>query len=122
MLTMTLDPPASGVCLTHLDAQAALRNRPQERHRAGIIGRLSLLFGQLGQVAAPTARTLPGAPGGDPPGGRAHVGWPDQNYFARRFKAHYGLSATTYRKRFATGAAHPRGTGAEDDAGGTIMS
>jgi AraC family transcriptional regulator, L-rhamnose operon transcriptional activator RhaR len=37
--------------------------------------------------------------------GRA-VGWPDQTGFARRFKAHYGLSATTYRKRFATGAAH----------------
>jgi AraC family transcriptional regulator, L-rhamnose operon transcriptional activator RhaR len=37
--------------------------------------------------------------------GRA-VGWQDQNYFARRFKAHYGLSATTYRKRFATRAAH----------------
>jgi AraC-like DNA-binding protein len=32
------------------------------------------------------------------------VGWPDQNYFTRRFKAHHGLSATTYRKRFATGA------------------
>ena len=40
--------------------------------------------------------------------GRA-VGWSDQNYFARRFKAHYGLSATTYRTRFATRAAHLHG-------------
>jgi AraC family L-rhamnose operon transcriptional activator RhaR len=37
--------------------------------------------------------------------GRA-VGWPDQSNFARRFRAHYGLSATTYRKRFATQAGH----------------
>jgi AraC family transcriptional regulator, L-rhamnose operon transcriptional activator RhaR len=32
------------------------------------------------------------------------VGWPDQNYFARRFKAHFGLTATTYRRRFADSA------------------
>jgi AraC family L-rhamnose operon transcriptional activator RhaR len=29
------------------------------------------------------------------------VGWPDQNYLARRFKAHFGLSGTSYRARFA---------------------
>jgi AraC family L-rhamnose operon transcriptional activator RhaR len=29
------------------------------------------------------------------------VGWPDQNYLARRFKAHFGLTATEYRRRFA---------------------
>lgn len=28
------------------------------------------------------------------------VGWPDQNYFARRFKVHFGLSASVYRARF----------------------
>ena len=29
------------------------------------------------------------------------VGWGDANYFARRFKAHFGLSATKYRDKFA---------------------
>jgi AraC family L-rhamnose operon transcriptional activator RhaR len=34
------------------------------------------------------------------------VGWPDQNYFARRFKAHYGLPASTYRARFSPTVVH----------------
>ena len=174
MLTAALDPAAFGECLDHLDALAALRNRPRHRHRGDVIGRLSLLFSQLGQAVARTGQALDEAgavhpavgqamllleadfarswtlaeladeahltPGhmvrvfkaatGLPPMaylaqvraeqaavlllhsaepitgiGRA-VGWPDQNYFARRFKAHYGLSATTYRKRFATGETH----------------
>ena len=29
------------------------------------------------------------------------VGWGDPNYFARRFKAHFGVSATKYREKFA---------------------
>jgi AraC family L-rhamnose operon transcriptional activator RhaR len=42
------------------------------------------------------------------------VGWDDQNYFARRFKAHFGLSPTAYRHRFSATTVAPRegsGTG-----------
>ena len=177
VLTIRLEPAAVGECLVHLDALAALRHRPLALHRPDIVGRLSLLFGQLVQAVAQAGGVPPGEPGtvhpavmqamrlleadltrdwtlkilaaelhlapgylvrlfnaatGLPPMaylaqlraehaavlllhsdepvtsiGRA-VGWPDQSGFARRFKAHYGLSATTYRKRFATGAAHLR--------------
>jgi AraC-like DNA-binding protein len=164
--------------MAHLDALAALWHCPRSEYRGDILGRLSLLLGQLGRAAvgpgeavgatgatggprhpavSQAMRLLEGsiarqwtlgelaeelhlAPGylvrlfkaatGLPPMaylaqvraehaavlllhsdepitciGRA-VGWPDQNYFARRFKAHYGLSATTYRQRFATEAIH----------------
>ncbi|HZR51116.1 MAG TPA: AraC family transcriptional regulator [Streptosporangiaceae bacterium] len=183
VLMTSLSPDVFDECLTHLDALAALRHEPVERHRGDIVGRLALLFSQLGQAVdgelvdearpagsagtaglAGSARPAIGhamrlleadlarqwtlsdlagelhlTPGhlvrlfkaatGLPPMaylaqlraehaavlllhsdepvtsiGRA-VGWADQNYFARRFKAHYGLSATTYRKRFAVHAA-----------------
>jgi AraC family L-rhamnose operon transcriptional activator RhaR len=174
VLTASLDPAVFSECLAHLGALAALRSRPPHRHRGDVIGRLSLLFSQLGQAVARPDQDLEAAGAVHPAVGRAMrlleadlarhwtlpalaaemhltpghlvrlfnaatglppmaylaqvraehaallllhsdepvtgigkaVGWPDQNHFARRFKAHYGLSATTYRKRFATPAAH----------------
>jgi AraC family L-rhamnose operon transcriptional activator RhaR len=37
------------------------------------------------------------------------VGWGDPNYFARRFKAHFGLSATKYRDKFEQAMRMPVG-------------
>jgi AraC family L-rhamnose operon transcriptional activator RhaR len=190
VLTISLPASVLGECLVHLDALAALRHHPPALHRPDIVGRLALLFGQLGQAVAQVRGTLPGqtavthpavvrairlletdlargwtltsladelhlVPGylvrlfndatGLPPMaylaqlraehaallllhsdepvtsiGRA-VGWPDQSGFARRFKAHYGLSATAYRKRFATGAPG-RSQGAQDSHGATLIA
>ncbi|HEY3872076.1 MAG TPA: helix-turn-helix domain-containing protein [Actinocrinis sp.] len=175
VLTVSLPPTAFSECVTHLDALAALRHQPVALHHADVVGRLSLLFGQLGLAVARTDGSLRAEPGtahpavlkamrlmeanlarhwtladlaaeshlvpgylvrlfnaatGLPPmaylaqiraeqaavlllhsdepvsGIGQAVGWPDQSNFARRFKAHYGLSATAYRKRFASQAVH----------------
>ena len=37
------------------------------------------------------------------------VGWGDPNYFARRFKAHFGISATKYRDKFMRAVTLPVG-------------
>ena len=63
VLTVSLLPSALGECLGHLDALAALRHRPPALHRPDIVGRLSLLFGQLGQAVAQARGELPGEPG-----------------------------------------------------------
>ena len=63
VLTISLPPSVLGDCLVHLDALAALRHRPPALHRPDIVGRLSLLFGQLGQAVAQARGELPGDPG-----------------------------------------------------------
>jgi AraC family L-rhamnose operon transcriptional activator RhaR len=184
VLTTRLDAADLAECGAHLAAIGSLRHRPFAEHRGDIIGRLSLLFGQLGRAAARTRGPMVGATGPMHPavgaamrlleGGIAYhwsltelaeqlhlapgylvrlfkattglppmaylarlraenaatllldsdqpiahvgqaVGWPDQNYFARRFKAHYGLSASTYRARFTPSAALPQHSAAWPD-------
>jgi AraC family L-rhamnose operon transcriptional activator RhaR len=169
MLTTRLNPQALKECMIHLDGLARLRGSSVSRHRADIMGRLSIFLGHIARAVAAdpgdapdeAAHTHPAvlqamrllesrvphkwtlnelaeelhltpryvirlfrAATGLPPMtylaqhrvekaaylllhtgqsitqiGQA-VGWADQNYFARRFKAHYGLTATTYRQRF----------------------
>jgi AraC-like DNA-binding protein len=180
MLTSHVDPANFAGCTDHLDALEGLRTAPLSRHRADIIGRLSLILGHLARGADQASDRIGGPPepthpavvqairlfeariaytwtlaelaeqlhlapnylgrlfksatGLPPMAYLAHhrmetaavllgrtdqpvaqigeaVGCTDQNYFARRFKAHYGLSPTTYRLRGIT-----RPGAATDDA------
>ncbi|MER6944143.1 AraC family transcriptional regulator [Nonomuraea sp. NPDC000554] len=170
LLTTHLDDGELARCVGYLEALDRLRARHLDKHRADVIGWLSLFLGQLsrtatagqdevanGTVTHPTVMRVMAMLEGDP----AHdwtlaelarvvalspaylvrlfksatglppmaylarlrvetasdlllrtddpvtaiaraVGWPDQSYFARRFKSYFGLSATVYRNRFRT--------------------
>ena len=165
MLTTHLDPAELKEGIGHLEGLRQLRNEPVSRHRAEVIGWLSLYLSCVARTVAgrddrgeqthpavldamrmmeadparqwtltELAHALHLAPGyvvrlfksvtGMPPMAYLSrhrvelaadrllhtdlpinrigesVGWPDQNYFARRFKSHYGLSASAYRQRF----------------------
>ncbi|MBT2232016.1 AraC family transcriptional regulator [Nonomuraea sp. NEAU-A123] len=169
LLTTHLEEVDLRTCVGYLEALDRLRDRSIQKHRADVIGWVSLFLGQLSRtvdtgqdeaaadcsVTHPTVMRVVGMVEGDlahdwtlaelagavalspaylvrlfksatglPPMaylGRLRVetaadlllrtdepvtsiaravGWPDQSHFARRFKAYFGLSATTYRNRF----------------------
>jgi AraC family L-rhamnose operon transcriptional activator RhaR len=169
LLTTHLEEVDLRTCVGYLEALDRLRDRSIQKHRADVIGWVSLFLGHLSRtvdtgqdeaaadcsVTHPTVMRVVGMVEGDlahdwtlaelagavalspaylvrlfksatglPPMaylGRLRVetaadlllrtdepvtsiaravGWPDQSHFARRFKAYFGLSATTYRNRF----------------------
>ena len=60
MLTFHLEPGALAECEHHLTAISKLRYRPAAQYRADIVGRLALLFGQLGRAVAQAHDLAPG--------------------------------------------------------------
>ena len=83
--------PVVGRCGVEGPGRVGVAIGPGPEQRVGVETAALLAAGDQGEPVTSIGRT---------------VGWPDQSMFARRFKAHYGLSATTYRKRFATRSAH----------------
>ena len=61
MLTTHLEPGPLAECEHHLAAISKLRHSPAAPYRADIVGRLSLLFGQVGRAVALAHELAPGS-------------------------------------------------------------
>jgi AraC family L-rhamnose operon transcriptional activator RhaR len=125
VLKMQLSPSTLQRCDKLLAESIEVAKNESSPGRPEEIGRLLQFLGEVGREVLGSVQNLrKGKP-------QAHqvllrtnrdisiigqqVGWSDANYFARRFKAHLGVSATKYRRQFAKIAESSDGNGDDEE-------